>query len=264
MPDDTPIVVARDLVLMRGDAVALKASDFTIPHGGITAIIGPNGSGKSTLLHAISGLIAPTAGTMTVFGATAQASRSRISYVLQYTSFPPGTPLTVREAVMMARYPSMGFLGRPSAKDREAVDNAIERLRIADLAGRHLHELSGGQRQRVYVAQGLAQDHQLLLLDEPLTGLDMTSAKTIDEIIHDEPGRGCSVVLTTHDLDEARAADHVILTSGKVVASGSPDEVLTSANLTTAYGLGLLHDHETTTPHEHVHDAHDHHDGHHH
>jgi manganese transport system ATP-binding protein len=118
----------------------------------------------------------------------------------------------------------------------------MERLEITDLSKRHLTELSGGQRQRVYVAQGVAQDHSMLLLDEPLTGLDINSAKTIDAIIHDEPTRGCSVVLTTHDLEEARAADHVILTSGCVVAFGPPDQVLTTKNLTNAYGLGALHD----------------------
>ena len=104
----------------------------------------------------------------------------------------------------------------------------------------------------------------MLLLDEPLTGLDLNSAKTIDSIIHDEPARGCSVVLTTHDLEEAKAADHVILTSGYVVASGPPDQVLTSQNLATAYGLGSLHTKDDDAPlfptehHDHSHDHHGH------
>ena len=117
----------------------------------------------------------------------------------------------------------------------------MELLAITDLAKRHLSELSGGQRQRVFVAQGVAQDHDLLLLDEPLTGLDLVSARTIDQIIHSEPARGCSVVLTTHDLEEARAADHVLLMSGRVVASGPPSQVLTRDKLAEAYGLGALH-----------------------
>lgn len=235
------IVTGRDVVISRGDKLALRASSFSIPHGRITAIIGPNGSGKSTLLHAIAGLVPLTAGSLTVLGATPAISQPRISYVLQYSTVPPGTPLTVREAVMMARYPSLGFLRRPGKADRERVASALQRLAIEDLADRHLHELSGGQRQRVYVAQGIAQDHDMLLLDEPMTGLDMTSMKTIDAIVHDEPSRGCSVVLTTHDLDEARAADHVILTAGAVIASGAPHDVLTAENLTRAYGLGALH-----------------------
>ena len=162
---DTVAVSARDLVLTRGDSVALRASDFEIPSGSITAIIGPNGGGKSTLLHAISGLITPESGTLTVLGVPPHLSQRSVSYVLQYAAVPPGTPLTVQEAVLMARYPRLGFLGRASRSDRERVTAAMERLQIADLAKRHLHELSGGQRQRVYVAQGIAQDHDLLLLD---------------------------------------------------------------------------------------------------
>ncbi len=257
MPD---VVTGRDVTLTRGDTVALRESDFTIPHGAITAIIGPNGSGKSTLLHAIAGLLPVDSGTLTVLGATPQVSQSQIAYVLQYTTVPAGTPLTVAEAVAMGRYPSLGFLRRPTAQDRERVRQAMERLDISHLASRHLTELSGGQRQRVYVAQGIAQDHSLLLLDEPLTGLDITSAKTIDSIIHDEPTRGCSVILTTHDLEEARAADHVILTGGRVIASGPPAAALTPENLAEAYGLGTLHARDDATVlfptehHEHTHE----------
>ena len=240
------VVVGHNVVISRGSQIAIAASDFTIPQGKITAIIGPNGSGKSTLLHAIAGLLPVSSGTLTVLDETPVASQPRISYVLQYTTVPTGTPLTVAEAVAMARYPGLGLFGRPSREDKKYVTSAMERLKITDLAKRHLTELSGGQRQRVYVAQGIAQDHAILLLDEPLTGLDITSAKTIDSIIHEEPDRGCSVVLTTHDLEEARAADHVILTAGRVVAFGKPQDVLTTENLTNAYGLGSLHEHQST------------------
>lgn len=245
MPD---AVVGRHVVVSRGDTVALRESDFTVPPGSITAVIGPNGSGKSTLLHAIAGLLPIDSGALSVLGATPRQSQPQIAYVLQYSTPQKGTPLTVEEAVMMGRYPTMGFLRRPSSRDRERVHGAMERLDIAHLSRRHLTELSGGQRQRVYVAQGIAQDHTLLLLDEPLTGLDITSAKTIDAIIHDEPQHGCSVMLTTHDLEEAKAADHVILTGGRVIASGRPEEVLTQANLAEAYGLGALHDLDAGAP----------------
>jgi iron complex transport system ATP-binding protein len=255
------VVVGQQVVVTRGSHVAISASDFTIPQGKITAIIGPNGSGKSTLLHAIAGLLPVGTGKLTVLDNTPVISRSQISYVLQYTTVPTGTPLTVAEAVAMARYPKLGLFGRPTKEDKKVVTSAMERLKITDLAKRHLNELSGGQRQRVYVAQGIAQDHSILLLDEPLTGLDINSAKTIDSIIHDEPGRGCSVVLTTHDLEEARAADHVILTAGRVMACGKPQDVLTNENLTNAYGLGSLHEHRVTDlilPTEHHLDDHSH------
>ncbi|MBT8224491.1 MAG: ABC transporter ATP-binding protein [Dactylosporangium sp.] len=237
----TSLAEATDLVLRYRSSTAVAASSFTLPMGGITAVIGPNGSGKSTVLHALSGLMAPAAGTLSVLGVSPIEARRRVSFVLQSTAVPAGTPLTVAETVAMGRYPSLGMLRRMRAADRARVCLAMRQLDITDLARRHLTELSGGQRQRVYVAQGIAQDHRVLLLDEPLTGLDLVSARTIDHIIHTERDRGCSVVLTTHDLDEARAADHVVLMSGRVVASGLPSDVLTRDNLEVAYGLGALH-----------------------
>jgi manganese transport system ATP-binding protein len=257
MPD---VIVGRGVVIQRGSSVAVHASDFTVPGGCMTAIIGPNGSGKSTLLHAIAGLLPISAGDLEVLGASPDGGQRGVSYVLQYTTVPVGTPLTVAETVMMGRYPRLGLLGRPSRDDRSIVADAMDRLEITDLARRHLTELSGGQRQRVYVAQGIAQEHQMLLLDEPLTGLDLVSARTIDSIIHDEPARGCTVVLTTHDLAEARAADHVILMGGRVIASGPPQQALTRDNLIAAYGLGALHDTDLEVPdfptehHDHKHE----------
>ncbi len=231
-------VVARDLVLGYGGRVAVAASTFTVPAGQVTAVIGPNGSGKSTLLNAIAGLIEPLAGTLDV-AARAGGERA-IAYVLQTTKVNDALPITVREVVTMGRYGGARFR-RLDDEDRAAVAVAMNRTGIADLAGRHLHELSGGQRQRVFVAQGLAQRHALLLLDEPLTGIDLPTAQAIDAVIHDELTRGCTVVMTTHDLSEAQVADHVLLLSGRVVAAGAPDDVLTAANLAQAYGAALLH-----------------------
>lgn len=232
---------ATDLVLGYGAHVAMRPSSFVIPAGGVTAIIGPNGSGKSTLLNALAGVISPQSGTLRVLGRDPSEAFRHVSYVMQSVAFPDGTPITVREAVAMGRYAKRGWFGWLTREDRVRVQRAMEMLDVADLASRHLGELSGGQRQRVYVAQGLAQDHEAILLDEPLTGLDIVSAKRIDTIIHGERERGHSVVLTTHDLDEARAADYVILMSGHVVAAGPPDEVCQRRNLDLAYGLGALH-----------------------
>jgi manganese transport system ATP-binding protein len=211
---------------------------------GTTAIIGPNGSGKSTILSAIAGLVTPAAGSLHVLGGDPTAARNRISYVLQTTTVPAVTPITVREALAMGRYPSVGLWRRFGRTDREAIDRAMERMAIADLASRHLHELSGGQRQRVFVAQGLVQRHDLLLLDEVLTGLDLRSARTIDDLVHGRRDDGSAIVLTTHDLDEARAADWVVLVNRTVVAFGPPGEVCTHRNLEIAFGLGALHEWE--------------------
>ena len=228
------MISATDLVLGYGSQVALDSSSFSIPRGAITVVIGPNGSGKSTLLNGISGLIAPFRGSISV-----EASQERVSYVLQTTKVNEALPVTVREVVTMGRYATRR--GRLDDDDNKAVATAMSRLDIDSIAERHLHELSGGQRQRVFVAQGLAQDHDVLLLDEPLTGIDLPTAQAIDHVIHDEIDDGCAVVMTSHDLAEAQAADHVLLLSGRVVASGPPTEVLTAENLITAYGGGLHH-----------------------
>lgn len=229
-------VQASGLTVRFGETVALAPSDFTIPAGGVTAIIGPNGSGKSTLLNAIAGLIEPGGGSIDV-----AIPRSRISYVMQATKVNETLPVTVREVVAMGRYASLGPYGRMQPEDREAIDGAVQKMDITAIQSRHIHDLSGGQRQRVFVAQGLAQKHDMLLLDEPLTGIDLTTAQAIDEVIHAETDEGCTVVITTHDLSEARSAEHVLLLSGRVVASGPPDEALTDQHLVSAYGPSLLH-----------------------
>jgi manganese transport system ATP-binding protein len=234
-----PAIKGDSLVMTYGAKVAIQASSFEIPAGGITALIGPNGSGKSTLLNAIAGLIEPSSGTIEVV-TSGHGSRS-ISYVLQTTKVNDALPITVREVVTMGRYATTGGHQRLKAGDLAAIDEAIRRMGIGDLEELHLGDLSVGQRQRVFVAQGLAQDHDILLLDEPLTGLDITSAQAIDDVIHDENTRGCTIVMTTHDLAEAHVANHVLLLSGRVVAWGPPDEVLSVENLTAAYGPNLLH-----------------------
>ncbi|MFP5332802.1 MAG: metal ABC transporter ATP-binding protein, partial [Acidimicrobiia bacterium] len=179
----------------------LAPSDFTNPSGAITALIGPNGSGKSTLLSLIAGLHPLSAGTIDI--PPIGDRPRRLAYVFQSTRVNENLPVTVREVVAMGRYPTTGPRRRFTPEDHRVVDEAMRRMDITAIAGRHLKELSGGQRQRVFVAQGLAQDHDLLLLDEPTTGLDLPSARAIDDVIHDEHSRGCTVIVTTHDLSEA-------------------------------------------------------------
>ena len=255
------VIKGQDVVIVRDGHVALASSTFRVPEAAITAVIGPNGSGKSTLLHAATGLLPLESGSIEVLGKPPVEARGEVAYVVQHMNVNPGIPMTVREVVSMGRYPSTGLLKRLSTADKAQVTDAMALLRIDDLADRQVARLSGGQRQRVFVAQALAQDHRVLFMDEPLTGLDIQSAQTIDDIMHEEPARGCSVVFTTHDLEEARAADHVILVSGYVVADGAPEDVLTPENLATAYGLGLLHP-ENTAGLGIIDDAHDPHHSH--
>jgi iron complex transport system ATP-binding protein len=233
-----PVAVhAEDVEFAYNGDVAIEASSFDVPLGKITTLIGPNGSGKSTLLDGIAGLSEPVSGSMTV----RPEDRQRIAYVLQTRKVNDTLPVTVREVVTMGRYATLGYYRRLKDEDRRLVDESMDRMMIGDLAGEHLNELSGGQRQRVFVAQGLAQDHEMLLLDEPMTGLDLPSAAAIDAVIHDENAHGCTVVISTHDLAEARAADHVVLLAGRVVASGRPEDVLTPEYLAEAYGGASVH-----------------------
>jgi iron complex transport system ATP-binding protein len=252
-PPSATAAIAHSLTIGH-DVAVLNDVSFMIPAGTITAIIGPNGSGKSTLLHTLAGLLPPISGDLVVLDQNPKEAVSDISYVLQSTQVPKGTPITVREVVAMGRYPASGWFRRLNSRDNERIALAMKELDVTDIRSRHLGELSGGQRQRVYVAQGIAQDHRLLIMDEPLTGLDLVSARTIDRIIHAETDRDCTVILTTHDLDEARAADFVLLLGQGSVVSGTPEIVLTQQNLQIAYGLGAhhpAHEHATELPTPH-------------
>lgn len=237
-------MVARGVVVAYDGTVAVQESDFVVPSGSVTSVIGPNGSGKSTVLNAIAGLVPPRSGSIEVLGGGPDDRHDRVAYVLQATRMNERLPVTVREVVAMGRYARRGMFHRLSRDDRVAVDETMERLRIAELAHRHLRELSGGQRQRVFVAQGLVQRADLLLLDEPLTGLDIPSHERIDEVIEEERERGATLVMTTHDVAEAGRSDHVLLMGGRVLREGPPDEVLTDEALTEAYGAQLLHVYE--------------------
>jgi ABC-type Mn2+/Zn2+ transport system ATPase subunit len=232
-----PVVEATSVAVAYGARVVLRDCDLRLPGGAVTALVGPNGSGKSTLLSAIAGLVPVTAGELRVLGNRPGRNglTARVGYVLQSTPANESLPVTVREVVTMGRYARRGLLGRLTAADRRAVDAALDRLHIADLADRHLRELSGGQRQRVLVAQGLAQEAELLLLDEPVTGLDLASREAIMSVTSDVREAGGAVVVATHDLGDAERADHVVLLAGTVVAAGPPREVITAANLRVAY-----------------------------
>ncbi|MBL8777795.1 MAG: metal ABC transporter ATP-binding protein [Acidimicrobiales bacterium] len=241
-PRNTPAqtVNVEDLVVRYGGRVALEGVNLSLHAGQATSLIGPNGSGKSTLLNALAGLHRPDRGSVKVLGERPEAVRADIAYVLQATTTGAHLPVTAREAVAMGRYAHLGPLRRFSADDRRLVDEALDRLDLLPLAKRHLNELSGGQRQRVFVAQGLVQHASVLLLDEPLAGLDLASQKAILDVVAQERDRGVTVVTSTHDLGEAATADHLVLLAGRLVAAGTPEEVLTAEHLAAAYRGAVL------------------------
>jgi iron complex transport system ATP-binding protein len=225
----TSAITAENLEVRYGNTVALSGINLAVPAGSSLAIIGPNGSGKSTLLGAIAGTIQPSAGSIHVTGSTP-------AMVLQATDVDKSLPITVRDTVSLARYPALGLFRRFRSADRDAIDRALTRMAIEDLAPRQLHDLSGGQRQRVLVAQGLAQDADVLLLDEPVNGLDLVSRAVILDVIDEELASGRAVVMTTHSLDDARRCQQVLLLDTTPVAVGPPTVVLTDEHLRQAFG----------------------------
>ncbi|MGI9646729.1 MAG: zinc ABC transporter ATP-binding protein AztA, partial [Ilumatobacteraceae bacterium] len=216
----TTAVTIRGVHVDYGPVHAVGDLTLDIPRGASIAVIGPNGSGKSTLLKVLAGVVEPTSGSVDTHG-------NDTAIVLQSTDVDRSVPITVRDTVSIARFQRLGLLRRFRDEDREAVQTALDRLDIADLAGRQIHHLSGGQRQRVFVAQGLAQDAPVLLLDEPLTGLDVVSRTIISAVLDDEHAAGRTVVTTTHNFADAGQADLVLLLATRFVAFGEPDEVFT-------------------------------------
>lgn len=246
----TPSVRLDELTVRYGDVLALDRVSIQVPAGRSVAVIGPNGSGKSTLLKAIAGMLRPVSGTVDV------GSR-QVAMVLQSTDVDPHIPLSVRDTVRMARFSTAGVLGRLGPEDRAAVDQAMRTLDLEDLAERQIHRLSGGQRQRTFVAQGLAQEADVLLLDEPLTGLDVVSSSLISEALAGLVDAGRTTIMTTHSFDEAGACDLVLLLATGCIAFGPPERVLVESNLRRAFGgrfvrvgSSLLIDDQHT---EHVH-----------
>lgn len=231
--DVDALVTIEGLEVAYGPHVALTGVDLDLLAASTLAVIGPNGSGKSTLLHAVTGLAEPRTGRVL-------RSRASVALVLQSTDVDRSVPITVRDTVAMARYATLGMLKRFRPTDRDAVDRALDRLGIADLADRQLHDLSGGQRQRVLVAQGLAQEADALLLDEPVTGVDLVSREMILGVIAEERDAGRSVVMTTHSLEDARRCDRVLLLATRPIALGTPDQVLREDHLRSAFGGRVL------------------------
>jgi ABC-type Mn2+/Zn2+ transport system ATPase subunit len=257
----TPAVELDHVDVRYGELEALAGVTLDLPAGHVAAIIGPNGSGKSTLLGTISGLVRPDRGRVSVQGRPPRQVRRHIAHVLQTTIANQAVPLTVLETVRMGCYGRRGAFRPLTAGDRALVDEAIERMRIGDLRHRQLLELSGGQRQRAYVAQALAQRADVVLLDEPITGLDLVTQEVITGVIRAERERGATVVLTTHDVGTAQLADTAVLLATAIVAAGPPPQVLTPEHLATAYGghVHVLADGTVVLDEAHHHD-HRHHD----
>ncbi|MFG3003237.1 zinc ABC transporter ATP-binding protein AztA [Streptomyces calvus] len=204
----------------------LRQLDAEIPALAVTALVGANGSGKSTLLGVLAGVIRPTAGEVHHTGDRPPA------FVPQRGAVADALPLTVRQAVEMGRWGDRGPWRRLTRRDHTLVETALERLGIDHLAARQLGELSGGQRQRALIAQGLTQQSDLLLLDEPTTGLDPEAREQIAALLTELVADGVTVVQATHDLEAARSADScLLLRDGRLAGRGRPEQVITTEAL---------------------------------
>ena len=219
----------------------LQGVNLFLRPGEFVGLIGPNGAGKTTLLRSVLGLIPVRAGTISVAGATTASKRRKagvVGYVPQKHQFAWDFPISVRDAVLNGRAATQGWLRRKKVSDYEAAARAIERVRLTDLADRPIGELSGGQRQRVLVARALAIDPRILLLDEPFTGMDVPSSEQLLELFGDLAADGLCVLMSTHDLPQARySCQRLILLNRTVIAEGRPGDLATPEPWMETFGV---------------------------
>jgi ABC-type Mn2+/Zn2+ transport system ATPase subunit len=251
------LVQARDLAVgYAGGPPVLSDVAFELATGERIAVLGPNGGGKTTLFRALLHELRPAHGTLTLAGRCAsvpQTERSRLDF-----------PVSALDVALMGTIPGRAWWRRPGRADRAAARTALARVGLADRAERTYGELSGGQRQRVLIARALVQRAQVLLLDEPFSGLDATSAARLEELLAELAQEGRGVLIATHDLEQARRWDRVLCVNGRQIAFGVPAQTLTHDVLAQTYGGAIVTlpgedpaapHHAILPPHHHHHDA---------
>ncbi|WP_304615664.1 manganese/iron ABC transporter ATP-binding protein [Paracoccus sp. (in: a-proteobacteria)] len=242
---ETPAIAVRDLtVAYRSGVTALSDASLDVPAGSVTALVGVNGAGKSTLFKALMGLVAHGRGEVRIMGLpVAQAlRRNLVAYVPQTEEVDWTFPVLVRDVLMMGRYGRMGLMRRPRPADRQAVEGALARVGLTDMATRQIGELSGGQKKRVFLARALAQDARVILLDEPFTGVDVETERRIIALLSAMRDEGRAMLVSTHDLGAVpEYCDRVVMVKGTVLAAGPTATTFTPENLRRAFGGTLRH-----------------------
>jgi|TARA_Y100000991_G_C21966439_1_gene347095 manganese/iron transport system ATP-binding protein len=217
---------------------ALDNASFSIPRQSITALVGINGSGKSTLFKAIMGFVKSSGGRIELFGGSVKDAlkANLVAYVPQNEEIDWDFPVLVKDVVMMGRYGHMGFLKIPNDNDYEIVKDSLKKVGMLELENRQISELSGGQRKRVFLARALAQQSEIILMDEPFTGIDVNTEEEIMELLREMKAEGKVMLISTHNLGSVpEFCDRTILLNKTVLAEGETTKVFTQENLTNAF-----------------------------
>ena len=224
-----------------GDKVVLRDITFNVPHGSRVAVVGPNGAGKSTLFKALVGLLPLAAGRIRIHGLPLGDHKDCVAYVPQREEVDWRFPVTVNDVVSMGRFDHQGWFRAASPRDRQVVQRSLAQLGIADLSRRSISELSGGQQQRVFLARALTQEPHILLMDEPFTGVDVTTQDATLKLLDDLRLAQVTAMIATHDLNlAAEKFDLILLLNHRLVAFGRPSDVLQQTNLNQAFGPHML------------------------
>ena len=234
--EDQPILDISKLEVRYNGHPALEDISFHLHAGERVAVVGPNGAGKSTLFKVVAGILPPGKGEVKIYGSRPGAHVC-IAYIPQRSQVDWKFPVSVGDVVMLGRSAILGPLRWPKRHDREAVRDALATVDLTALAHRQISELSGGQQQRMFIARALAQEAELMLLDEPLNGLDTPAQESLLKLLDALRDRKVTVMIATHNLDQAsRFFDRILLLNQKIIGFGLPDEVLSTEKLRQAYG----------------------------
>jgi manganese/iron transport system ATP-binding protein len=224
-----------------GEKIVLRDVSFQIPHGARVAVVGPNGAGKSTLFKALVGLLPLKSGRILIHGLELGLHKDCVAYVPQREEVDWKFPVTVSDVVMMGRFGKLGWFKPPTRADQAVVRASLEQLGVAALEKKSIGELSGGQQQRIFLARALAQEPHILLMDEPFTGVDVTTQEVTLNLLDNLRERQVTTIISTHDLNlAANRFDFILLLNKQVVAFGPPGEVMRQENLARAFGNSLL------------------------
>ncbi len=234
--DDQPILDVRKINARYNGHYALEDITFHLHVGERVAVVGPNGAGKSTLFKIVAGVLQPVSGEVKIYGST-PSRHVCIAYIPQRSQVDWNFPVSVADVVMMGRIAKLGPLGWPKKRDWDFVNRALETVQLTDLAKRQIGELSGGQQQRMFIARALAQEAELMLMDEPLSGLDTPSQEDILTLLDEFKGQAVTVMVATHDLEQAAEYfDRIMLLNRRLIGFGPADDVLQTDKLVQAYG----------------------------